>query len=225
MVLVLVAGMFLAGAGTAQAADKVLVFSKTAGFRHDSIAQGIALVDSIGAANGLTVDKTEDASDFTAANLAQYKAVIWLSTTGDVLNDAQQAAFEGYIRAAAATSACTPRPTPSTTGRGTAAGRRVVQEPSGDPAGDGRRHRPRASVDQGRPGDLDAHGRVVRLQAQPARRRARARRAAGGDLQRRDDGRRPPDRVVSRVRRRAHLVHGARATRRRATPSRRSART
>ena len=40
MVLVLVAGMFLAGAGTAQAADKVLVFSKTAGFRHDSIRAG-----------------------------------------------------------------------------------------------------------------------------------------------------------------------------------------
>jgi type 1 glutamine amidotransferase len=97
-VLVLVAVLFLACAGTAQAADKVLVFSKTAGFRHDSIPQGIAAIEAIGAASSLGVDKTEDASAFTAANLAQYKAVIWLSTTGDVLNEAQQTAFEGYIK-------------------------------------------------------------------------------------------------------------------------------
>ena len=75
------------------------MFSKTAGFRHDSIPQGIAAVQAIGQANGFAVDATEDAGRFTAANLAQYKAVVWLSTTGDVLNDAQQTAFEGYIRA------------------------------------------------------------------------------------------------------------------------------
>ncbi len=75
------------------------MFSKTAGFRHDSIGQGIAAVQAIGQANGFAVDATEDATRFTAANLAQYKAVVWLSTTGDVLDEAQQAAFEGYIRA------------------------------------------------------------------------------------------------------------------------------
>ncbi|MEV0118930.1 ThuA domain-containing protein [Streptomyces sp. NPDC050844] len=81
-----------------EAGEKVLVFSKTAGFRHDSIPDGIATVKELGAANGFTVDATEDAGAFTAANLAQYDAVIWLSTTGDVLNAEQQTAFEGYIK-------------------------------------------------------------------------------------------------------------------------------
>ncbi|MFC0503485.1 ThuA domain-containing protein [Micromonospora costi] len=86
----------------AAAADdpfSVLVFSKTAGFRHDSIPTGIAAIQQLGAANGFTVDTTEDGGAFTDANLAKYQAVIWLSTTGDVLDAEQQAAFERYIRA------------------------------------------------------------------------------------------------------------------------------
>src|SRR3954454_19325792 len=89
------------GASTARAAalEKVLVFSKTAAFRHDSIPQGIAAIQTLGTQNGFPVDATEDATKFTDANLAQYDVVVWLSTTGDVLNESQQAAFEGYIRA------------------------------------------------------------------------------------------------------------------------------
>src|SRR3954453_12756702 len=79
--------------------SKVLVFSKTAGFRHDSIPQGIAMIQALGAANGFSVDATEDGAQFTDANLAQYDVVVFLSTTGDVLNDAQQTAFEHYIQA------------------------------------------------------------------------------------------------------------------------------
>ena len=79
--------------------DNVLVFSKTAGFRHDSIPQGIAAIQELGADNGFEVDATEDGAQFTDANLAQYDAVIWLSTTGDVLTDTQQAAYERYIQA------------------------------------------------------------------------------------------------------------------------------
>ncbi|WP_432843612.1 ThuA domain-containing protein [Dactylosporangium sp. CA-092794] len=82
----------------ADASYDVLVFSKTAGFRHDSIPAGIQAVRDLGAANGFTVTATEDAAAFTAANLAQYEAVVFLSTTGDVLDDTQQAAFEAYIR-------------------------------------------------------------------------------------------------------------------------------
>jgi cytochrome c len=75
-----------------------LVFSKTAGFRHDSIPAGIAAIQALGAANDFRVTATEDAAAFTDENLAQYEVVIWLSTTGDVLNAAQQAAFERYIQ-------------------------------------------------------------------------------------------------------------------------------
>src|SRR5438034_1264007 len=70
-------------------AYKVLIFSATAGFRHDSIPSGISAIQSLGASNNFTVDATEDATVFTAANLAQYKAVIFLNTTGDVLTNGQ----------------------------------------------------------------------------------------------------------------------------------------
>ncbi|HVR96271.1 MAG TPA: ThuA domain-containing protein [Thermoanaerobaculia bacterium] len=78
--------------------DRILVFSKTAGFRHSSIEPGIAAIRNLGAANGFEVDATEDARQLTPANLARYSAVVFLSTTGDVLDDAQQAAFMAFIR-------------------------------------------------------------------------------------------------------------------------------
>ena len=93
-----------ASADNAQGNDgarfKVLVFSKTAAFRHTQcIPQGTVAIAQMGAHHGFDVDATEDASAFNDANLAQYDAVIWLCTTGDVLNNTQQAAFERYIRA------------------------------------------------------------------------------------------------------------------------------
>ncbi|MEU4658745.1 ThuA domain-containing protein [Streptomyces sp. NPDC023723] len=77
---------------------KVLVFSRTAGFRHDAIPEGIAALKEIGTPAGITVTATEEAGQFTTANLAKYDAVVFLSTTGDVLNAGQQAAFENYVR-------------------------------------------------------------------------------------------------------------------------------
>jgi len=66
-------------------------------FRHASITNGIAAIKLLGAENRFQVDATEDASCFTAANLAKYKVVIFLSTSGDILNEEQQAAFKGFI--------------------------------------------------------------------------------------------------------------------------------
>jgi len=90
------------GSPPASAADApydVLVFSKTAGFRHDSIAAGIQMIRDLGAANSFTVTATEDSNQFNATNLAQFEAVVFLNTTGDVLNATQQTAFENHIRA------------------------------------------------------------------------------------------------------------------------------
>ncbi|MGW0434406.1 ThuA domain-containing protein [Micromonospora sp. NPDC003197] len=83
---------------TADTPYDVLVFSKTAGFRHDSIAVGTQAIRDLGAANSFTVTATEDAGAFTTGNLAQYEAIIFLNTTGDVLDAGQQSAFEAYIR-------------------------------------------------------------------------------------------------------------------------------
>jgi len=84
---------------TLGAEELVLVFSKTAVFRHDSIDEGIAAVCELAGAEGIAVDATEDAANFTAEPLGEYDAVVFLSTTGDVLSAEQQAAFEAYIQA------------------------------------------------------------------------------------------------------------------------------
>lgn len=96
------AGLFvclLACTGTKRSgAPKILVFSKTAGFYHESIPDGIAAIQKLGVENGFEVDTTKDAALFTEENLAQYAAVLFLSTTGNVLNSEQEVAFERYIQ-------------------------------------------------------------------------------------------------------------------------------
>ncbi len=77
---------------------KVLVFSKTSGFHHKSIPEGIAAIQKLGVENNFGVDSTTDSTQFTTANLKQYAAVIFLSTTGNVLSDEEQSAFEHYIQ-------------------------------------------------------------------------------------------------------------------------------
>src|SRR3989454_6421946 len=76
----------------------ILVFTKTAGFRHDSIPAGIAAIRSLGNEHGFTVVNSEDASIFNEVELAKYRVVVFLSTSGDILNSVEQAAFETFIR-------------------------------------------------------------------------------------------------------------------------------
>ncbi len=80
------------------AAKRVLVFSKTAGFRHDSIPVGIAALKQLGTTNGFTVDATEDSALFTPNNLARYRAIVFLNPSGDILNASQRAAFQQFIQ-------------------------------------------------------------------------------------------------------------------------------
>ena len=77
----------------------VLVFSKTDGFRHASIEAGKTAFAKMATDKGFSIDFTEDATQFNTANLKKYNAVVFLSTTGDVLNDEQQVQFERYIEA------------------------------------------------------------------------------------------------------------------------------
>lgn len=78
---------------------RVLVFSKTSGFVHNSIPEGIAAVQKLGAENGFDVDTTKNAGYFQEDSLKKYAAVIFLNTTGNVLDYRQEAAFERYIQA------------------------------------------------------------------------------------------------------------------------------
>lgn len=85
-------------AQTTDDGERVLVFTKTTGYYHESIPSGIAAIQKLGSENNFQVDTTKDATQFTPANLKRYKAIIFLSTTHDVLNGEQQAAMEQYIR-------------------------------------------------------------------------------------------------------------------------------
>jgi len=78
---------------------KVLVFSKTAGYHHTSIPDGIAAIQKLGVQHNFDVDTTTNSDLFTEENLKHYSAVIFLSTTGNVLNHYQEADFERYIQA------------------------------------------------------------------------------------------------------------------------------
>lgn len=76
---------------------RVLVFSKTEGFRHSSIPTGIAAITQLGQEYGFIVEATENAALFNFENLQKFEVIIFLSTTGDVLSIEQQNAFEQYI--------------------------------------------------------------------------------------------------------------------------------
>src|SRR5690606_11663421 len=76
----------------------ILVFTKTAGFRHGTIEVGKQAIAKLGEENGLKVDTTSNADFFTKKTLKKYAAVVFLNTTGDVLDPSQEKAFEQYIR-------------------------------------------------------------------------------------------------------------------------------
>ncbi len=78
---------------------RILVFSKTAGYRHESISYGVQALRQLATKYGVHVDATEDAAVFDPSNLTKYDAIVFLSTTGDVLDDNQQQAFTEFIRA------------------------------------------------------------------------------------------------------------------------------
>lgn len=91
--------VFLTAPGLARAEDafRVLVFSKTLLYRHASIAAGTAMIKKLGAENHFAVDTSEDAGVFTTTNLHRYAVVVFLSATGNFMDDNQKTAFKGYV--------------------------------------------------------------------------------------------------------------------------------
>jgi cytochrome c len=84
---------------TAKTPPRILVFTKTKGWYHTSIPSGIAAIQKLGKDNGFEVDTTKNAAYFVEDSLKHYSAVMFLSTTLNVLNADQQVAFERYIQA------------------------------------------------------------------------------------------------------------------------------
>jgi type 1 glutamine amidotransferase len=108
---VLAAGILVSGCGgsgrasdgvpptAADGAFRVLLFSRTVGYRHDSIPAAIAAFMQLQGDGDYQAESTEDPMAFTADNLGRFEVVVFLMTTGDVLDDAQQSAFEAWIGA------------------------------------------------------------------------------------------------------------------------------
>lgn len=77
----------------------VLIFTRTVGYRHDSIPAAIGAMSELQGAGGYRVEATDDPSRFTPAELARFRVVVFLMTTGDVLDEQQQSAFEAWTAA------------------------------------------------------------------------------------------------------------------------------
>lgn len=97
---IIVACLFFIGfQGASQNLKNVLIFTKTEGYRHQSIEKGVAVIKNLGKENKFNTHHSEEASLFMGSILNNYDLVLFLSTTGDVLNEQQQQAFEKYIQA------------------------------------------------------------------------------------------------------------------------------
>lgn len=78
--------------------DRILVFIQTQGYVHQSIEAGVAALDHLGDRNEFGTVVTRNANDFNLENLKNYTAVVFLNTTGDVLNAEQEQAFTQYMQ-------------------------------------------------------------------------------------------------------------------------------
>lgn len=89
-------------AASASAADSLLIFTRTAGVRENNISDTRSALKAFYETKGLAVDLSENGAQISDTGLAHYRAIVFLKTTGDFLNDAQQAAFEKWFQAGGA---------------------------------------------------------------------------------------------------------------------------
>lgn len=98
-VLILCSFLLITSCSRREGKPRILVFSKTSGFYHESIPNGVAALQQLCRENNFDVDTTTNAGYFTEDSLKKYSAVVFFNTTGDVLNQYQEADFERYIQA------------------------------------------------------------------------------------------------------------------------------
>ncbi|KAK4038877.1 ThuA-like domain-containing protein [Parachaetomium inaequale] len=82
---------------------RVLIFSRTTAYRHDSIPAGIRALyrlasTSASGAHPFTADDSEDPSVFNPASLSAYRVIVLLQCSGDFLDGAQLAALKGFVQ-------------------------------------------------------------------------------------------------------------------------------
>ena len=75
----------------------VLLFTKTAGWHHKSINGAVQALEQLAEKHHFGVDWQEDASLMNDENLQKYDAIVFLLTSGDILNTQQEAALQRFI--------------------------------------------------------------------------------------------------------------------------------
>ena len=78
---------------------RLLAYHQAAGHDHETDSAAVAALRELGEEQGFELDATDDSRVFTPDGLSAYDVVVFLNTTGDVLHEGEQAAFEAYIRA------------------------------------------------------------------------------------------------------------------------------
>lgn len=96
LLLIIQAGILLPAA--AQKQFKALLFTKTNGWHHESINEGVNAIRALATQHYFDVEWHEDPTRFNDRFLEQFQVIIFLNTTGDILNAEQQQAFEKFIR-------------------------------------------------------------------------------------------------------------------------------
>ncbi|MFK7983953.1 MAG: ThuA domain-containing protein [Saprospiraceae bacterium] len=97
IISLILAGLFIASTAVAQQ-FKVLLFTKTAGFHHKSIHEGVAGMRSLAKRHNFQLAWHEDAGRMNDKNLAEFDVIVFLNTTGDILNAEQQKSMEKFIQ-------------------------------------------------------------------------------------------------------------------------------
>lgn len=77
---------------------KALLVTTTKGWHHESIHAGVLAIQQLGVKHYFDVVLFENPGGFTDKYLEQFRVVIFLNTTGDILDSAQQKVMERFIR-------------------------------------------------------------------------------------------------------------------------------
>jgi type 1 glutamine amidotransferase len=77
---------------------RFLIFTKTAGFRHDTVDVAVGALRGLAKDRGWHVEASEDSGVFNAETLAGFAATVWFNTTGSLLSNAERTAFERFVR-------------------------------------------------------------------------------------------------------------------------------
>jgi type 1 glutamine amidotransferase len=95
----IIALFFLINSTSAQTKQfKALLVTTTKGWHHESLHSGVLAIQQLGVKNYFDVVLFEDPESFTDKNMEQFKVVIFLNTTGDIFDSAQQKVLERFIQ-------------------------------------------------------------------------------------------------------------------------------